>query len=219
MSAAKNTIILTRSQGKWLAEVGLSASSADDVTPVICAAQIQVTGSEARVTATDRYRVSSAVVKLKEKSEAHTFLLPRAALQWLNRSAGYHGRYAEDLQRVVITTSQPEIGPHMVTIIVKASDMADAATVSWTGELTKGNFPPVYTLVEKARDAEAGTPEARLNLEWFSKVKLFGARHLTPLVKFTKTDNPNKPGPVYLAWSDDGAVYAEAIIQPNLMLR
>lgn len=217
-----NTITLSRDQAKWLAEVGLSASSTDDVTPIICAAHIEVTGDSARVTCTDRYRVHTAPVKLEAKARAHSFLLSRAALLWLSKNAAFHGRTLAEFNRVTIRTRSVDGIPTTVTITVLASEIDGAASVSWTGELVKGNYPPVLRLFEIAREAEQGGP-CRLNLGFLAKAEKLGDVGDAPLLKFTRSENPNKPGPAYLAFTrivEEGVeTYAEAVIQPNLMLR
>ena len=74
-------------------------------------------------------------------------------------------------------------------------------------------------LIEKARSAEAGPP-ARVKLDWFAKARILGRDDFPPITKFTATDNPNKTGPAYLSWADrDGKLYAEALIQPNMVTR
>jgi hypothetical protein len=73
-------------------------------------------------------------------------------------------------------------------------------------------------LVEAARDAEE-TQGARLKLDFLAKARPL-AMHpdYAPRIKFTAVkDRPEKPGPALIQFKNAGVVYAEALIQPNLI--
>ncbi|MFC5930864.1 hypothetical protein [Cryobacterium melibiosiphilum] len=208
-----NSFTMTRVDAKRLAQIALSAASKDDVTPVICGALLTVSNGALRTTSTDRYRVHTALIDIEGKSEDHEFIISRSSLEWLDKNVGTFGSFQAHRQRVTITTNLDALN-----ITVRASDLPEAESVSWSGRTTKGNFPPVIRLIEKARESEPISAEASFRLEYLAKAKVLSHLGDAPLIRFTVSENPNKPGPVYFAFSSAGKVYAEAIIQPNLNL-
>jgi hypothetical protein len=208
----RNSFTLTRDEAKRFAQAALSACTRDDVTPVLNGGIVTVEEKAVRITATDRYRVHTAAFTLRAKVKAHEFIIPREALQWLDKNVAFHGRYNTELHRVVIaTTSEGKL-----TVSVRLFDEEHAPAVSWSGEVTKGRFPPVFTLIEKARTAEAA-PTANVRFDYIAKAgTLAKHKEFPPALQFTASENPNKPGPLYMAFVDrpDDAPYAEAIIQP-----
>ena len=222
-----STIVLTRQAARYLVDAALSACSRDDVTPVICGAHISLEGEMLRVVATDRYRVHTTTVKLHSFNGDPAAILPLEALEWLRTNADYFGRNTEGLQRIRIdiephgkpTAIHGEI-PGKLTITVMESVLDDADTVSWSGRHTRGNFPPVMTLMETARKAEAITATPLLRLDYVAKVqRLTRQAHQPVRQKFTTGGKPNKPGPVYFAVEEGGVVVAEALLQPHLESR
>ncbi len=216
------TITLTLPQARYLVDVALSASSTDDVTPIICGAHITMEDGKLRVVCTDRYRAHTALVEAESIEGDVEVIIPRQALLWLRSNRTYFGSYMKDQQRVVIeATPHPEaqVFPGDLVVTVKESEGGYAGRVVWQGKHLKGNYPPVIRLIEKARDAEAVLATPRLNLTLLGRMSAL-ARELpdTPWVKFTANENPNKPGSVYVSWrgSINDALYAEALIQPNL---
>lgn len=209
------TIVLPRHEAKWFAGAALSATSTDDITPVICAAQMTATPTSLRFVATDRYRVHTATIQLAAKTVEHEFLMPRAALLWLDKNVSYFGRWGSELQIATIaTTDDGEL-----TVSVRASTEPDASYISWHGRCVPGNFPPVHRLIEIARAAEVGPP-IRLNVNFIAKTRpLTRSLSESPRIKFTASDKPNRPGPAYFTFGGDTEPYAEALIQPNLEIR
>ncbi|ANP74500.1 hypothetical protein [Cryobacterium arcticum] len=210
----RNAFTLNRDDAKRFAQAALSACTRDDLTPVLQGGLVTVDGLAVRITATDRYRVHTAAFTLEAKAKAHEFSIPRDALQWLDKNVAFHGRYNTELHRVVIaTTSEGKL-----TISVRLFDGDDSPAVSWNGDIPKGKFPPVLTLIEKARTADAA-PTASVRFDYIAKAGTL-AKHMEfpPALKFTASENPNKPGPLYMAFTDNPGEtpYAEAIIQPML---
>jgi hypothetical protein len=92
-------------------------------------------------------------------------------------------------------------------------------------ELVAGKFPPVERLFPDST-AEFGATTLSLKTEFLARVgtavKWLGGRSDTARFQFTKTDNPNKPGPVYVTvFADSNGVQGkfDMLIQPNLLLR
>jgi len=222
MTASKkpteNVLTLTRGDAAWFIDTALSAISTDDITPVICAAHVTVTGTVAKVISTDRYRVTLANVAVESTAD-HEFLIPRAALIWMKKNQSVFGSYMSDQQRITITTG--EDGGLAISII-DGAQIEKRTALTWRGFVVVGNFPPVERLFETARAAEHSSG-ARVNLDFIAKVKHLAPRHDAPTVKFTATENPNKPGPLLITFEkgDRGhrEVTAEVLIQPNLELR
>ena len=204
---------MTSSDAKRLAQIALSAASKDDVTPVICGALLTVVDGVLRTTSTDRYRVHTALIDILDKPADHEFIMPRSALMWLSKNATAFGSFQSRNHIVTVTTNLTALN-----ITVRESDQPEAESVSWNGHTTKGNFPPVITLIDTARAAESGKTEARLNLEFMSQIKVLGHLRDLPTIKFTPTGNPDKPGPVYIAFHSSGKTYAEALLQPGIPL-
>ncbi|MFF1633947.1 hypothetical protein [Leifsonia sp. NPDC058248] len=218
-----NSFTLNAADAKYLADVGLSASSADDVTPVICAAMFYVTETEVRVVSTDRYRIHTAIAAPSEPAPDHEVLIDRTALTWMSKNANALGRQRNLVKPIVTITSEPADpnanargGALTITVTEWVGD--DARTLTYTAHTVKGNFPPVMRLVQEARDAEE-SEGGRLKLDFLAKARPL-AMHpdYAPRIKFTKatTDN-SRPGPALLQFKNAGVVYAEAIIQPYLI--
>ncbi len=214
-------ITLTLTQARYLVDVALSASSTDDITPIICGAHVTREGDQLRVVCTDRYRAHTALVEAVAIEGDPEVILPRQALLWLRSNRTYFGSHMRDFQRIVIeVTPHPEasiiLGDLVVT--VKESESEGAGGVAWQGKHLKGNYPPVIRLIEKARDAEAVLATPRLRLDFLGKMSALGkdGPQIAPWIKFTANDNPNKPGPVYASWGSGSALYAEALVQPML---
>lgn len=205
-----HTITLSRAQVGFFVDAALSSASKDDVTPVICGAKITVTGDQAQICCTDRYRVTLAK-SIVVATDDHEFIMPRAALEWLKRNANAFGRNMAQYQSFTIDTTDE--GALTVTVI-EGTAIESRGSLSWHGYTTKGNFPPAERLIEKARAAELSVQPVRLNLDFIAAIRSLGNRYDVPNFKFTISDNPNKPGPVLITFE-----HAEVIIQPNLQLR
>lgn len=216
MTAPKpKKLVLDRRSARRLYDVAMSGMSADDVTPVICAAHVTAEGTTLTVTVTDRYRVHTAPISIRERVAGFDALIPRAAFQWLAKNLNAFGRDGLAAQQVVITLHSEG----QLVIEVQESSALAAAAVAWRGSVTKGNFPPVDRLIEKARAAEETTGPVRLNLNFLGKAGALGNGYEAPLFKFTATDKTDKPGPLYLRWGNADAPTAEALVQPHVLIQ
>lgn len=222
-----STIVLAREQARILVDCALSAASHDDVTPVIRAAHIALEGGALRVVSTDRYRVHTTTVIVADAEGDPAAIIPREALEWLRANVSYYGRDAQVAQRVrfdIQPHGESPIGetPGKLSITVSESDASEASSITWTGRHVVGKYPPVLDLIVTARNAEAIANPPLLNLEFVGKVRQLTRRDpaFRVRVKFTASENPNKPGPVYFAVEEgrERTVIAEALTQPHLEL-
>jgi hypothetical protein len=92
-------------------------------------------------------------------------------------------------------------------------------------DLIGGKFPPVERLFPD-ETTEFGASVISLKTSFLGRVdtavKWLGGRSGVARFQFTKTDNPNKPGPVHArVFGDIGGASGtfEALIQPNLLMR
>jgi len=221
-----STITLDREASKLLVDVALSATSRDYLTPVICGAHVSVEDGKLRVIATDRYRVHTALIEANSIDGDVDAIIPRAALEWLAKNRTYFGSSRRDLHRVHIDIGAPfkdgvKQVPGALSVLVSESEADDADCVAWNGRHTLGNFPPVMKLIEAARESAPAPIAPLLNLAYVGSVSRLARHAQAPVrVKFTKSENPNKPSPVYFAVEgSDGAIAAEAILQPIRGLR
>jgi hypothetical protein len=218
MTTARFT--LAPDTAKRLALAALSAVSADYVTPVITGGMLeQIDATHVRITATDRYRVHTALLELTAPTPglwAETIIIPAAALRWLSSNARY---YSSRAWRKLYAEALPEITLHVDgernTLTISVTAGAGEASVSWSGPTIPGHFPPVGRLFGIAREAEITTAVGRMSLEFLGSAGVLGN---DPRVKFTVGSGPNKPGPVYVSFTDPatGELYAEAVVQPKL---
>jgi len=240
------------------------AASRDDVTPVITGVQLEVSGDNISLVATDRYRVAVREIPWKAAqvgTESATALVPARTLAEIGKTFGHSGTIA-----VTITNSDDR---ELIAF------QADRKTV--TSLLIKGNFPPVKRLFPESVDNFAVMNTAEL-IEAVRRVSLVLEREaalrftftiegltleaigseqaqasesidafltgtdtivsLKPQflldglssvhsefvrISFTKTDNPNKPGPVLITSQSSkdqpGADNYRYLLQPNLLLR
>lgn len=222
MSAKKNVIVMTRYGASALAELAVSVAPKDDVTPILCAAHVEVIGDRVRVHATDRYRAHAGTFTLLEKARPHTFVIPIAGLEWLKRNYAFHGRHDADAHRVTITTvTEGDVDGRSVggkvTITVAASEATGAAAVSWSGLLVQGKFPPVWDLIAKARDAEPVAEAPRLNLDMLAKSRALATHRGEPARTKVTAGREGRPPVLYAAWGESGSTVprAEAILQAN----
>lgn len=212
-----STITLNREQARYFVDAALSAVSRDDITPVICGALITREGDKLRMVCTDRYRAHTALVATKSIEGDLEFIIPREALGWLSKNLSYFGSYMRVHNRITIDV-EPHEESGRLTVTVAEHETEDADSVVWSGHHTKGNFPPVIRIIEKARDAEAILATPRFNLGFLAPAaKLQRHREGHPEFKFTASDTPGKDGPLYMAFRDGDEVYAEAILQPMVL--
>ncbi|MCO7203779.1 DNA polymerase III subunit beta [Microbacterium sp. CnD16-F] len=135
-----------------IAQVAFAASR-DDVTPVLTGVQLEVTGNELSLVATDRYRVALREINFDSgavaREEATTALVPARTLTEVGKTFAHSG----DIQISFSGSGDREI----------IAFTAGNKTV--TSLLIKGNFPPVrrlfpaqtehYAVVNTAELAEA----------------------------------------------------------------
>lgn len=217
-----STIILNREGASLLVDAALSAVSKDDVTPVICGAHVSVEDGKVRVTATDRYRIHTALIEAKDIEGEPEAIIPRVALEWLAKNRSYFGNTLHHHHRIRIDIGKPveralKTEPGALSIVVMEHESDAAASVAWNGRHTLGNFPPVMRLIDTARDAEAVVATPLLRMDFMGRVNRLTRWRGNPVrVKFTAGTKPNKPGPVYFSVEHDGKVVAEALLQPHL---
>ena len=179
-------------------------TSKDDVTPIICTVRV----SPRYFMATDRYSVGR-FEHTPEGDDGEAVMVPRAAMEWLTKqSPKALGKVQRDSMadvRVTFTSESVTLEEGEQTLAVQR--FAPVA----------GTFPPVGRLVD---GAEAATDGAAVNLNprFMERFTKGAARVLEPhgalRMEFTKTANPDKPGPVIFSF---GAF--KGLLQPNLILR
>lgn len=209
----------------YLAEVGLSGSSTDDITPVITASVWTLDGDTVTTVSTDRYRVHTASITAPGVGNGY-YGIPRDALTWLTKNRAYFRRGSSVTEPVVTfdieaTTPDPQaekkaggIPMPAGTITLTIRDDVDNRAISLRTNLVRGHFPPVHRLIEQAEAAESRDGEVVLNIDFLGKTSALAvSRSDQPRIKFTKSDNLNKPGPVLVTYAQ-----GKAIIQPNLMV-
>ena len=210
-----NIITLTRPEAKWFVDAALSSASDDDVTPSICGALVRTEGAFATILCTDRYRVTLAKATVASTAD-HEFIVPRDALVWLRKNLATFGRYKVELQSVTITTT-PD-GALAVTVF-EGRPAETRGSLTWSGFVTKGNFPPLERLFVPARASDA-VSGAHVNLDFIAKARTLAIPGYPPNLKFTTSANPDKPGPLLITFEkgERGAreTYAEVLVQPAL---
>jgi DNA polymerase III subunit beta len=240
------------------------AASRDDVTPVITGVQLEVTGANLSLVATDRYRVAVREIAWDSASsgvEEALALVPAKTLIEIGKTFGH----SRTIAVAITSTDEREL----------IAFQADKKTV--TSLLIKGNFPPVKRLFPEAIDNYAVLNTNEL-IEAVRRVSLvlereaalrfsfstdgvtleaigseqaqasesidafltgneivvslkpqflldgLGSVHSEYVrISFTKTENPNKPGPVLITSQSSkeqaGADNYKYLLQPNLLLR
>jgi hypothetical protein len=210
-------------------------ASKDDFTPVIRGVYVTAEGS---LVATDRYTVG----RYKPEYDSHDFMRPRFegddfggailpldAVKWVAKmratqlsggkfAAGHHA------VRFVFDSSTQSVLVALVQNVDwerfdEHEDASDAVVQQARFSLVGGNFPPVDRLFPNESTQYALSGPISLKMEFVSRIatatKWLGDRSDVARFQFTKTDNPNKPGPVYVQVGER----FDALIQPNLLLR
>lgn len=169
----------------------------NDVTAVINAVQV----GPRYFTGTDRYTVGQWEHST-EDTEGPTVLIPRPAAEWVAKQ------------------SPKLVGPHAALIVFAAESVtildADLETLAVTRfQAVQGNFPPVGRLFTDMKLAELSAP-VRISPDHMDKFtkgcKKTSTVHAPFQMQATKTDNPNKPGPVLITF----AGHFTGLLQPNL---
>lgn len=114
-----------------IAQVAFAASR-DDVTPVLTGVQLEVSGNQLSLVATDRYRVALRDIPWdgEETSESTAALVPARTLQEVGKTFGHGG---------TISISFTGSGDREIVAFT-------AGNKTVTSLLIKGNFPPVRRL-------------------------------------------------------------------------
>lgn len=196
---------------RYLISAVLPAVSKDDVTPVICGALWTVSTGQVELTATDRYRVHRVRGEADTEGDGQ-FIVPRDALIWLWRNANVWGR-----RRNLVTEPKvnvdffPEEGrAQRFAFTVSEGNGATDRSLTYTGTLTRGTFPAVYKLIDKARAAGTADP-GRVRLNFLAAAERMASDYGdVPRIKYTAGEG-YKPGPLLLELKR-----GEVIIQPNL---
>jgi hypothetical protein len=199
------------------------------VTPVICGIRFTADGS---IVATDRYTVGAYTfnrcnVVAEPEDGFDGFTLGKAGVLWLSKlkpATLALGKYSTQFYTVRFT-----VDGLMVKVDVVQNgfggdspegDFVDGGVVeaSSTFPLVGGNYPAVMRLMpDDARlAAELGigsTPISLVRIDKATKV-LSERGNGTARFRFLSTENPAKPGPVFVTVGDN----FKALIQPNLML-
>ena len=192
-------------------------SSKDDVTPVICAVKV----STHTFLATDRYSVgewthtpeASDIADSTPASDL-ALLIPRSAAEWLaKQGAKALGAFEHALSEeggAVIVFSRDSIA-------IQWEQSGQVLAVTRFAEV-QGNFPPVERLLSGAVAAEDAPSAISLKPAFIERFTKGAAKTLEReaalTMRFTKTANPNKPGPVIFEFAQ-----FRGLLQPNLLLR
>ena len=207
-----------------------------EVTPIITGVHITPEGS---LVATDRYTVGC----YKPAYESNDFFRPRLegddfqgatlppeAVKWVTAMRATKlamGARAESQYgvRLVFNSDAQTVKLALIRGIVWQNyddheDAENSVEQQAQFDLLKGNFPPVERLFPNdGTKFGAGSPLS-LNMNLLARIgvatKWLDARGSgCARFQFTVTDNPNKPGPVYVTVGDR----LQALVQPNLLLR
>ena len=211
----------------------LPHASKDDMTPVITGIRFDADGALA---ATDRYTVGAykpehVLVDADDAATFDGFTLDRAGCVWLSklRVAMLSDKYLASLS---VIRARVEDGTVTLSVHSAGFDPNGTHTFgepSTVPEMTasfstiSGNYPPVVRLfpdAEKIASREAMNMPVSLNTAFLIRidkaVKAVGDKYSgVARFQFMSTDNPNKPGPVFVTVGDR----FRALVQPNLLLR
>lgn len=239
-------IILIASEAQRLARGALAAASPDDVTPIITGAKLTVDATgKVTMAATDRYRVhrifTDAVPRPAENRtedglaniwDEGSVILPREALKWISANAlklKFYSHVVIEFEPYVEATYNPatlgELG--RIRIEVRAG-MPDGSLLpdeegmyAYACRPVAGRYPPVERLFDGLQwSSESNDKGVLLNIDFVAGLKPLAVRKgANARIRFTKPNDYGKPGPVGFSFEDNGKVYADAIIQPNLELR
>lgn len=215
-------VMLTPEQLFSVASVAVAAPK-NDVTPVIQSVRVSVADGFIIGVATDRYRV--ARVRLALHADAPSV----EDFEGVTIQRSQIEQFAK-----VVKASKPTAYLPTVKLAVGERDEAGLRTVTLS-EYTSGaqsvqperggNFPPVARLFPKDESGFGPQEVLSLNIGFLADVgKLVHpslGRGETPRFRFTKTENPHKPGPVLIDYPnirpEDGSL--EYLLQPNLLKR
>lgn len=215
-------VMFTPEQLFSLASVAVAAAK-NDVTPVIQSVRVSVVDGFIVGVATDRYRVARVRLAL------HTDAPSVEDFDGVTIQRSQIEQFAKAVKALKPTAYLPtvklavgerdEAGLRMVTL-------SEYTSGTQSTQLERGgNYPPVARLFPSTEDGFGPQEALSLNIGYVADVgKLVHpslVRGETPRFRFTKTDNPNKPGPVLIDYQsirpEDGSL--EYLLQPNLLKR
>ena len=211
----------------------LPHASKDDVTPVITGIRFDAEGALA---ATDRYTVGAykpehVLVEADDAATFDGFTLDRAGCVWLSKM---RVAMLSDKHLASFSVIRARVEDGAVTLSVHGTGFDPNGTHTFGEPSTvpeqtasfstiSGNYPPVVRLfpdAEKIASREAMNVPVSLKTAFLIRidkaVKAVGERdNGVARFQFMFTDNPNKPGPVFVTVGER----FRALIQPNLLLR
>ena len=214
-AAALDTITVPYSQATLGGMFAVALhSSKDDVTPVICAVKV----STHTFLATDRYSIGEWTHTPEASDTAASdlaLLIPRSAAEWLAKQSpkvlGFGPRDTLLLESGLVVVFARD------SITIQWETSGTVLAVTRFAEV-KGNFPPVGRLLANAVAAEDAPSAISLKPASIEKFTKGAAKTLERegafTMRFTKTENPNKPGPVIFEFAK-----FRGLLQPNLLLR
>jgi len=209
-------------------------ASKDDVTPVMTGIRFTADGS---IVATDRYTVGAYTfnrcdVTADPDSGFDGFTLGKAGVLWLSKlkpATLALGKYSTQFYTVQFTVEALMVKVDIVQNGFggdsQEGDFVDSGVVeaSSTFPLVGGNYPPVMRLMPDdarlAAEEGIGSTPISLKTEFLMRIdkatKALSERgNGTAKFRFLSTENPAKPGPVFVTVGDN----FKALIQPNLLL-
>ena len=212
----------------------LPHASKDDVTPVIMGIRFTADG---HIVATDQYTAGAYTfnrcdVVAEPESGFDGFTLGRAGVLWLSKLKPITlalGKYSSQFYTVRFTVENLVVKVDVVQNGFggdsQEGDFIDGGIVeaSSTFPLVGGNYPAVMRLMPDdarlAAEEGIGSIAISLKTEFLVRidkaVKVLTDRNGTAKFRFLSTENPAKPGPVFVTVGDN----FKALIQPNLLLR
>lgn len=214
-------ITLTPEQLYSLASCTVAASK-KDATPVIESVRVSVEGGKIVGIATDRYRVARVTFPLSEADEGtpdfEGVTIQRAQIEGFAKTVKAAKPPAH--APATITLEVDEGGLHEARRVTLSDFAYSGATSAMQEQL--GNFPPVARLFPSGENAFRPVEQVSLNIAYLADVAKLShpalGRGETPTFRFTKTDNPYKPGPVLISFPiSEVAGSVEYLLQPNLL--
>ena len=238
-----HTIILSVDEAKRLADGALAAAEKDGLTPIINAAKLtRAADGRVSLVATDRYRVHRMLTAelapptgtqpggYPAWDEVET-VIPYAGLKWLAANAKKLGHFATVV--IEIVPWEDSVSPGSIAIEVRAGlpnsngllemDRADGY-LGYACRPVAGTFPPVDRLFADPQPPneidERGVLLEVNFLADLKKLKRYSSRRGEPArVLTSRKSQSGRPGAVRFEFADNGKVYADALIMPNLDLR
>ncbi|PCN46983.1 hypothetical protein Csp2054_14160 [Curtobacterium sp. 'Ferrero'] len=217
----RTSVTIEAGAARYLAEGSLAAMNRLGWYPTLNTARITIGKDGVQAVATDRYRVHVINAETEKRSGEGVFLLPEAALRWIVKNAGTFSsrsnRAVKPIAVMQFTPADPAVqhDTGSVQITFKRDEALDES-VTYTGPLFRGNFPPVERLVDETRVADEVAAPRNLNLDYLASMRVLApARNVPARVRFTEAKhNHAKQGAIHVSYASNGKVYAEAILQP-----